>query len=55
MVSGSCLNIDLNPVANVKPTLELTLTWLIPSIDTSTGSSTVIIFLLSVFSSFKIV
>ena len=41
ITSGSCLRMERRADANVRPALEFTWTWVIPSMTFSAGSSTV--------------
>ena len=50
MMLGSCLRIERSTVAKSNPISEFTCTWLSPSILISTGSSTVMMFVSSLFS-----
>ena len=50
IMSGSCLNIAFKPVAKVMPARGLIWDWLTPSSLYSTGSSTVMIFFVTVLS-----
>ncbi len=45
MMSGSCRRIDRRPLLKVMPVFSLTPTWVIPGSWTSTGSSSVTMFL----------
>ena len=49
MISGSCLSMERSADANVRSALEFTWTWFMPSISTSTGSSTVTMFTSGLF------
>ena len=51
MTSGSARRIERRPLAKVSPALRLTLIWLMPAIRYSTGSSIVMIFFSTSFSS----
>jgi hypothetical protein len=51
ITSGSARRMDRSPVAKVRPALRLTFSWLIPEIRYSTGSSIVMMFRSTAFSS----
>ena len=51
ITSGSARRIERSPVAKVSPALRLTFIWLMPAIRYSTGSSIVMMFRSTAFSS----